>query len=262
LVTTDEEVATFASELSDYNDAIAQPDDQPAVAGLLDHARSFKDGYKRLVLSRVRSDSNCVRALQALEPALDVNKVFLVRASTQFIRLPPTYEEYLRTRSRNFRKSLRRARRGAENQRFAIRELEPDNFSPNQLAESFLSLNLDRWGAESYYELPFPNSFVLKLVPELFRERRLRAFALLKDDSLLGLELCMVGANSLCAWNGGFLSEAARWSPGNLLIEAGIRSAQAMKLEEYDLLRGDESYKASWANSTRDLGWLEFDTAG
>jgi hypothetical protein len=140
-----------------------------------------------------------------------------------------------------------------------MRELDPESFPPSRLPDAFLSLNLDRWGAESYYGSPFPQSFVLELLPDLFLERRLRAFALFKEDRLLGVELCMVGANSLCGWNGGFHSEAARWSPGNLLIEQGIRSAHAMKLEEYDLLRGDDPYKASWANSTRDIGWLELD---
>lgn len=262
LVLINSEVATFASELSDYNDCIALPDDYSVLVGLLDHARSFEDGYKRLVLSRVRLDSNCVRAVQASRPSLDIRKVYQVKGSARYIRLSSSYEEYLGTRSGSFRKSLRRARRGAEDNNLTICELEPGSFPASRLAEVFLSLNLDRWGAESYYQLPFPHSFVLKLLPDLFSERRMRAFALMKDERMLGLELCMMGANSLCGWNGGFLSEAARWSPGNLLIDAGIRRAYAMKLDEYDLLRGDDAYKKSWANSTRHIGWLEFDVNG
>jgi CelD/BcsL family acetyltransferase involved in cellulose biosynthesis len=67
----------------------------------------------------------------------------------------------------------------------------------------------------------------------------------------------MMGSNSLCAWNGGFLSEAEHCSPGKLLINAGIKLACALKLEEYDFARGVEEYKSSWANNTRTIGQLE-----
>ena len=250
-------IATFASELSDYNDIVALENDRAVLAGLLEYAISSADGCKRVILSRVRRDSNCLRAARALRPADDFDQLF--KGSCQYIRLSSSYEEYLRTRSRNFRKSLSRARRIAEDYNLTIRQLEPESFPPSRLPEAFLSLNLDRWGAESYYRLPFPQSFVLKILPDLFSEGRMRVFALMKDERLLGLDLCMIGKNSLCTWNGGFLSETEQWSPGNLLIAAGIKQAYAMNLEEYDLLRGDESYKKRWANSIRPIGRLEFD---
>jgi CelD/BcsL family acetyltransferase involved in cellulose biosynthesis len=250
------EVATFAGEMSDYNDIIARRDDDPVLDGLLRHAAAGGAGYGRVVLSRLRHDSNCARAAGRVAPVGALEPAFQVRGRCSYVRLASSYEEYLRTRSRNFRKSLRRAQRDADDNRLVVRELEPGHFPPGQIPTAFLSLNLDRWGAESYYRTPFVEAFVLKLLPELFAAGRLRAFALLKDERLLALDLCMVGADSLCSWNGGFLAEAARWSPGKLLIAAGIEHAHRMKLAEYDLLRGDEAYKTSWANSTRDLGWL------
>lgn len=258
----DGETATFAGELSDYNDIIALRDDTTVHLGLLNHAISRGDGCKRVVLSRVRLDSNCVRAAGILEPARNTGWVFQAKGGCPYIRLSSSYEEYLQTTSKNFRKSLRRAQRHAENNNLVIHELEPEHFPPSRIPEAFLSLNLDRWGADSYYRLPFVESFVLKLLPDLFNEGRMRAFALMKEERLLGLDLCMVGANSLCSWNGGFLSEAAQCSPGKLLIAAGIKNAYRLELEEYDLLRGDEAYKKSWANNTRRILWLEFDEDG
>jgi CelD/BcsL family acetyltransferase involved in cellulose biosynthesis len=244
--------------MSDYNDIIATEDDTAVLAGLLNYALSFGNGYQRLVLSRLRLDSNCLRAAQALLPPLEMSRVFSVKGSTRYLRLSSSYEAYLKTKSRNFRKSLTRARREAEKCNLAICELEPQSFPASRLAEAFLLLNFDRWGAESYYELPFPRAFVLSILPELFSERRLRAFAIVKAERLLGLDLCMVGAHSLCTWNGGFLSGIERCSPGNLLIEAGIRHACRLGLEEYDLLRGNEPYKERWATNLRQIGWFDF----
>jgi len=249
-------IVTFANELSDYNDIVALENDETVAAGLLKYAISHKDGYKRVVLSRVRSDSNCLRGVQALANNFDHQ----LTGTTQYVQLPATFEEYLDTRSKNFRKSLRRTQRNADHWNLTIRELEPQSFPPADVAELFLSLNLDRWGAESYYHLAFPRSFVLELLPRLFAEGRMRVFALTQADKLLGLDVCMIGKNSLCTWNGGFLAGSERWSPGNLLIAAGIKRAFDLKLAEYDLLRGDEPYKKRWANNSRCLGKLEFET--
>jgi CelD/BcsL family acetyltransferase involved in cellulose biosynthesis len=256
VIADDRHTLTFAGEMSDYNDMIARETDQDVLTGLLSQALFFAKCYDRVVLNRVRRDSNCARAVLGLSPPLDFT--FSLKGSSRFIRLPPSYQDYLNTRSRNFRKKLTGARRGAENHNLSIRELEPSTFPPSRLAEAFLSLNLERWGPKCYYELAFPRTFVLKVLPELFAEQRLRAFALMRGDKLLGLDLCMVGANSLCSWNGGFLSEAGRWSPGTLLMDAGIKYSFSSKLDEYDLLRGDEPYKQRWVNSTREIGCFEF----
>jgi CelD/BcsL family acetyltransferase involved in cellulose biosynthesis len=257
VLTNDGAIAAFASELSDYNDIVAREDDPSAPAGLLEYALSSTAGCRRVVLARIRSDSNCWRAARALHLADDFDHI--LEGHSRHIRLPTSYEDFLNTRSSNFRKSLARARRDAETNHLTVRELKPESFPHSRLPEAFLSLNFDRWGPKSFYELPFPQSFVRKLLPQLFAEGRMRAFALMKDERLLGVDLCMVGRNSLCTWNGGFLTEAEKWSPGNLLMAAGIQEACAMKLDEYDLLRGDESYKTRWSNGIRRIGRLDLD---
>jgi len=248
---------TFAGELSDYNDIIAHETDRDVLAGLMNRALFFGNDYKRVRLNRVRSDSNCAQAVRFLSPSIDP-KSFSIKTNSRYIRLPSSYRDYLGTRSRNFRKNLKRARRDAENDNVSVCELNVDTFSPARLADVFLSLNLERWGTACYYNLERPRTFVRKILPDLFAERRLRAFALMNEQDVLALDLCMVGANSLCSWNGGFLSDASRWSPGTLLIDAGIKCSYSAKFEEYDLLRGEEAYKERWINSTREIGCFEF----
>ncbi|PYS83596.1 MAG: hypothetical protein DMF70_06405, partial [Acidobacteria bacterium] len=67
---------------------------------------------------------------------------------------------------------------------------------------------------------------------------------------------------SLGAWNGGFLDDVAYCSPGKLLINAGIKLACALGLDEYDFMRGTEDYKNSWAGDTRSVGSIELSVAG
>jgi CelD/BcsL family acetyltransferase involved in cellulose biosynthesis len=140
-----------------------------------------------------------------------------------------------------------------------IRELEPESFSPSELPEAFLSLQFDRQGDASCFASELSQSFVREAVLRLFGERRLRAFALFQNERMIAIDLYMMGTNSVCSWNGGFLSEAARWSPVKLLNNAAIKRAYELGLKEYDYLRGEHDYKRSWTNSRREVGRLEID---
>lgn len=250
-------IAAFPDAESDYNDIVTARNDVDAMTGLLDRALSARPDYQRLVLARLRDDSNCLRAAEILIPG-DLGKLYESDTRCPYIRLLSSYDEYLLTRSKSFRTSLRQAHSNAERHNVWVSELMPESFSPDCLVEMFLSLHLGRFAGLSSLASPTAQAFVREVVPSLFVERRLRAFALYEAESIIAINLCMVGANTLCLWNGGFTSAAERWSPGKLLISAGIREANALNMSEFDLLRGDEDYKSRWANDERYIGQLEF----
>ncbi len=268
----DGKVAAFPNHFCDYSDMIVAPDDSVvpddsvAMEGLLRHAVSSAHGYKRLRLSRVRRDSNCLRAARALGLSSIVDWHGDESGICHYIALPDGYEdgyeEYLATRASRFRKSIRQSRRWAERANVTISELQPEDFPASQVPETFLSLLLSRHTGRSSFNSPVTQAVFRDVLPALYLKRSLRVFAAFEARKMIGIDLCMLGANSLCAWNGGFLLEAAHWSPGKLLTDYGIRCAFEMNLAEYDFLRGDEPYKASWANHSRDIGRLEFDVIG
>ena len=92
--------------------------------------------------------------------------------------------------------------------------------------------------------------FVREVLPLLFMKRRLRAFVLLQGEQITAINISMVCANGFVNWNGGFLAEAAPWSPGTALLAFSIRELIAMGLYEYDFGEGDEVYKERWTNSS------------
>jgi CelD/BcsL family acetyltransferase involved in cellulose biosynthesis len=136
-------------------------------------------------------------------------------------------------------------------------ELTPADLSPERLPELFLELNLSRFGEKSaFHRVPQNASFCRLALPVLFSERRLHVFAVSKAERILALDLSFRGEGSLCTWNGGYPPEAECWSPGRLLLLAGIERACELGLEEYDLLRGNQEWKRRWANRTRQLGTI------
>ncbi|HVS83304.1 MAG TPA: GNAT family N-acetyltransferase [Pyrinomonadaceae bacterium] len=263
LVLTDEgRVATFPSYLTDYSDAIVARDDFTVVAGLLDHARAAPDGYRRLVLRHIRRDSNCVRAIQMQKSGSEDDNAFREMVGCHYLRLPATYDDFLRTKDSRFRKRLKRLQALAGQSNFVVSELVPDNFPPNKLPDVFLSLHLARQRARSCFESAAAQTFAQEVISDLFEKGIVRACALMKDERVVAIDLYTMGDQSLGAWNGGFLAEAEHCSPGKLLIDAGIKLACALGLDEYDFMRGTEGYKNSWANGTRSVGSIELSVAG
>lgn len=231
----------FGTWLCDYNDAVVSPDEPEAAAGLLRQA--FRGGH-RVRLSFVRPDSACIRALADLGEDEQPERPQENRRLCPYVRLPETYE---------VRKSLRRAWRRAAAEGFEPRELTPAELAPPELAETFLAVHLARFGDLSCFARPDGAGFARELLPELFARRRLRAFALLRAGRVVALDLCMADGVGLRSWNGGFLPEAAPFSPGQLLTDWGIRRACGLGLAEYDFLRGAEAYKESWATDRREI---------
>lgn len=252
----DRNVGRFPSALGDYNDIVVAQDDVGAAASLLAHALSGALLCKRLVLSAIRTDANCLRAMTLLGPSRATARC---RRDTicYYVPLPGVYERYLMARSRRFRKNLGQAERKATASRLVVRELDPTHFASSQLPDAFLRLHLERFQGQSCHESQAAQRFVSEVLPPLFVKRKLRAFALFEQDRMTAINLCLVSVASLCNWNGGFLPDAARWSPGNLLIAAGIRLACAMNFAEYDFLRGSEPYKESWATDRRLLNKIQ-----
>jgi CelD/BcsL family acetyltransferase involved in cellulose biosynthesis len=247
----------FASELSDYNDVIVRRNDLSTSAGLLEYVLS---GFSApsLLLSNLRRDSNCIRACNLVKGQAETERLFQVTANCFYVKLPGSFEEYLTTRSRAFRKGLKRIRRNIEQSTLQIRRLTLADVSPACLPELFFRLNESRFQEKCHFVSAATRAFVTELFPSLFVEGRLIVFALLESSEPIAMDICMRGPGSYCSWNGGFLPSAEPWSPGRLLLAEGIEQACAMGLKEYDLLRGSHAYKASWATDSRSIGKLEF----
>ena len=247
--------AFFPGELSDYNDAVAARGDLAVSAGLLRAALASGPGID---LHPVRTDSNLALALRALEPSRDraspLAAVGLLTCS--YADLSGGYDAYLATRTSKFRNNLQRARRRAAERGLEVVELEPRSFAPSELPRAFLELHGRRF-PESCFTSPRELAFAEQVLPGLFADRALRAFAVFDGGRMIAISLCAVGDRSLGVWNGGLLPEALDRAPGKLLIDAEIRQACAEGLEELDFLRGDEDYKAEWSTGERTIGRLD-----
>jgi CelD/BcsL family acetyltransferase involved in cellulose biosynthesis len=245
----------FSPFFSDYNDIIARPGDPFVTEGLLDCALGLG---KTLCLKDLRLDSNCYRAVAHARPDL-AERQFQVERNCLYITLDSTYHGYLASRSRSLRAELWRNERKARRDGLTVMALSPESFSPELLPEVFLSISLGRFREKSAFCEAKAQSFVRAAFPELFRQGRLKPFALIAGGQVIAINICMAGPDGLCIWNGGFLPEAEEYSPGKLLLAEQLRQSFALGMEEYDMLRGAHSYKARWATGSRSIGRFDLE---
>lgn len=248
--------AEFPSAMSNYNDMITSCNDASyndrVACELLRYAVSPEQAYSRVDLRWIRSSSNLARALRALP---ELRECFQSDREYSFIALSEPYEHYLASKSRIFRKGLVRYSRKASNSGIRVQEISPRELLSADLPDIFLRLHLARFGEESaFHKQPWNERMIRLALPALFIDGNIRVFALIRGSEIIAIDICMAGSDSLCTWNGGYTPEVECWSPGRLLIDAGIRAAYASGLKEYDLLRGLQPWKAAWANRTRSVG--------
>jgi CelD/BcsL family acetyltransferase involved in cellulose biosynthesis/biotin carboxylase len=242
------DVVCFATALSDYNDLIVARGDVAPARLLMSVARAR---FRNLELACVRADSDCAQA-EARVAAFGERKVVC-----PYAEISSGYEAWLSSRSITFRKNLKRAIRRASSHRIEVGRLDPSQHKSLDLASRFLQLHKDRFGERSLFVRdPVARAFVARALPELLRDGSAALFGFWANEQLAGVNVCMVGVDSLCYWNAGFLSSAEAISPGTLMIHAGLREACAMGLREFDMMRGAEAYKMRWCGCVREIGRL------
>jgi CelD/BcsL family acetyltransferase involved in cellulose biosynthesis len=253
-------IAAFPHLENDYNDALVRGHDPSTLACVLQYALFEGTACRQVRLAKLRPDSQCAHAAALLNSNLHVECRSRDTKLYRSINLPPTFEEYLASRGKLFRRNVRRALRNDDENAFVIREVHPHELHPLELSEVFLRLILDRHRAKCAFDDAQAQSFAREVLPPIFSRGSLRAFAMLDQQRIVAIDLYLPACNGLVAWNGGFSAEVEHRSPGTALIAFAIRHAIAMGLEELDFGEGDEAYKQNWSNSSYMIRELDIIT--
>jgi CelD/BcsL family acetyltransferase involved in cellulose biosynthesis len=210
--------------------------------------------WSAIVLDNVDADARWWRAMMSAAP-LSLAAVSYRQTTLPCIQLPASWEDYLASRSRNFRSQLGRKLRALERDhevRFRRTRAAPELASD---LETFFRLHDARWdtrgGSSSASE----------------RTRRFHGdfTAAALERGWLRLWLMEVDGAPVAAWYGWRLGERysyylagfePRWSDasvGLLLLAHTVQEAIEESASEYDLLLGEEAYKQRFATATRPI---------
>src|SRR5699024_2164507 len=164
-------------------------------------------------------------------------------------RTSPSWQEFLATRTKNFRSHVRRnSRRLHDAFDVTIRVSTADTLEED--VSTLLGLHRLRWGEGA----PFATGRGAELVRSFARRCQergwLRLSVLELDGHPAAADLVLRFAGVYSSWQGGWDPQyREQYSVGSVLEMESLRSAVEDGASEYRLLRGDEAYKQRLANT-------------
>lgn len=163
------------------------------------------------------------------------------------IELPTSWDAFLTQLSKSHRKQLRRLERQFDSPDF--RWWTADNESFEQAWGILVELHQRRRRAlgelGAFASARFA-AFQREVAKQLLNRNELRLAVLEHRGRPIAVDYQLAGQNTIYAYQGGLDPNHLDLEPGRLLLIRGIQSAIAEGKTTYDLLRGDEPYKAHW----------------
>lgn len=226
----------------DHVDAVAHPAHGSVV---VDTLRSW-----------IRTQSGAVFDLQGL-PAHSLAAAIVQGVGTSyqhavapFARLPQDATRYLASLPGQTRSTITRCSKRLAKAGYAMRVVSPVDAS--DALERLANLHDSRWGQGSAVS---GNWDLLR--PALLEGARLGDVMIHElataEGQVIASELDFVVGSQMSFYQAGRLTDRDYRGSGSVLRYAIIAAAIDRKVTEFDLLRGDEPYKAEWANASRPL---------
>jgi CelD/BcsL family acetyltransferase involved in cellulose biosynthesis len=165
------------------------------------------------------------------------------------VSLPTTWDQFLAALSKNHRKQLRRSWRTlVDTGRAVLHTVERKG--DLQLAwENLVDLHQLRHlglGELGCFASRQFTDFHREVTPKLLQSGQLLLHWLELDGRPVAAEYHLGSNGVVYAYQAGMEPEAQHLSPGNLILGMTLRRAIERGYHTFDLLRGDESYKARW----------------
>jgi CelD/BcsL family acetyltransferase involved in cellulose biosynthesis len=172
------------------------------------------------------------------------------------VNLPGTWDEYVANLSKTHRKHLRRCERRQIALGGAVLRQAADANEASRTLEILIDLHQRSWQARgkpgAYASARFA-AFHREVVPRMFARGLVQLNWLELAGVPIAAEYQLRGAGVLYAYQGGFDPDHHEVEPGRLAISAVLRQSIDQGLSYYDLLRGDEPYKAHWRAEPRQM---------
>jgi hypothetical protein len=165
------------------------------------------------------------------------------------IDLPPTWDEFLAMQSKSHRKQLRQLDARVLQSQRATWKLVATQADFASAWSTLVDLHQRRrisLGEPGCFASRTWAAFHWDVAQKLLAESRLRLSVLELDGQPIAAEYHLAGARAIYAYQGGVEPQRLDDEPGQLSTLCTIKQAIAHGHAQFDLLRGDEPYKAHW----------------
>jgi len=169
------------------------------------------------------------------------------------LRLPDTTEAFHKQLKKSFLADIRRGERRLRECGTVeiVDHVRPSDGDWTTLRDQMAGLQSERMRAKGQVPMwqgPL-GDFVKDVLERADRANSLRITGLYLDGRMIAYELCFLHRGVIYAWSRAFAQEYANKGPGKIALLHLLETAIEEGYQVFDLLRGDEPYKAQWTNA-------------
>ena len=250
-------VEFIGTGLSDYHDLIIAEEKREVLKAIFDHLKS----YDKWQLIRLRHLSECSGNLPYLRQTVNSHNwrvVDRVAVRCPYIPLDTPWDVYFK---KSISRNLRRDVKKRINKLKKIGEIRykrvTDKDEILKYLDSIFSIHQKRWEVKKE-RCFFPlwverNKNFLRKITEIFGLKGWLALLLLfSNNRIIAYMYCFSYNDKMYAWNTAFDFDYFQFSPGKVLHKYAIEDLMRSDYKEFDLMRGDETYKLGWTKLMRD----------
>lgn len=239
---------------SDHLGLLAAPESTGAAAAAIAAHLAEQDDWDLVDFAAVDGDDAATHALFDGLALADCTTSRLLADRCWAIELPPTWDEFLAMQSKSHRKQLRQheARTLRSPRVRWVQAATSDEFAAAW--STLVELHQRRrqsLGEPGCFASRRWAAFNWDAAQRLLAEGRLRLSCLHLDDRPIAVEYHFAGGDTTYAYQGGVDPDQLAEEPGQLSMILALQAAIAEGRSRFDLLRGDEPYKAHWRATPR-----------
>ena len=239
--------------LSDYSDFILVKDKEKCMNLIFDFLEKQPIEWDLMDLRNIPGDSSTVSLLQNLARERGYT-IIMKETVCQHIPLNHTWEEYFKNLSSSMRKQLRQnLRRINETYSMNFRFAENLESSTATFFDTYLKWLTKRHSQSSLFDIPFPDikEFLTDFAVKFFKKGWINLSFMMLDQKPASSYYFFIYNKCLYLYMTSWNPSYSYYGIGNVHTMNLIKQSIELGLERFDLLRGDEPYKARWNTSRR-----------
>lgn len=241
------------AEVSDYLDALVDPDWQQTAIDTLFQPNTIEFGADPIVLDRLEATSPLLEEIPRRWPVRPEP-----RDVCPFVAIPERIRQLRCLIPNGFHARIQRSRRLVEHRATAeIRTATSEDVGV--ILDRLVTLHASRWHARGHggaFAESAYFAFYRAAVPKLLARGLVWLLELQLSGQSAAAILSFLCNGRVLLYISGFAPEFARCSPGRLLLAEVFERALAQDCREIDFLRGVESYKYDWGARNRTTARL------
>jgi CelD/BcsL family acetyltransferase involved in cellulose biosynthesis len=253
-----DEVLTWLGgfDVTDYLGPVGIPDARDAAAKELMSAVASRDDGREADLAGLPMRSAWLAALRTGAEAAGLSAEIDQDDVAPFLRLPPSFEEYVGGLSGKLRHEIRRKDRRLRGAFADVRVVDATPETVSDDIELFVDLHRSSPGEKGRFMIPGMELFFRRLADQMLPDGTFRLTFLQADGQRLAGAVGFRDGDRFLLYNSAYDHRLRAVSPGMVLLSELIRSAIGEGRRGFDLLKGDLPYKYRYRARPRRIGRL------